>query len=410
MHGWHKRKLLEKAESEMMSGSYWIGWIGVLHWIAFASRFAYCQEVFVQDSAGLVAAIQAAAPGTRIRLASGDYPGGLSFKDVQGVLDKPIEIAAVDPARPPRIVGGSNNLQFSNAAHLILSDLLLTGGTGNGLNIDDGGRLDSPSHHIALRNLRISNVNVKGNHDAVKLSGVADFSVDNCVFERWGGQAIDMVGCHRGVIEGCRFLQSEDVSGSIGVQTKGGSSKVQVRRCYFNRPIERGVNLGGSTGLQFFRPKVQGYEAKDILVEGCIFDGCHAAVAFVGVDGGVVRFNTIYRPRRWVTRILQENNAPGFVPSRNGVFEDNVIVFRSDNWSEGGVNVGGNTAPETFRFARNVWYCEDRPDRSKPNLPTKEVDGIVGLNPLLKDPEKGDFGLSENSPAAKQGASAMPGS
>ena len=37
-------------------------------------------------------------------------------------------------------------------------------------------------------------------------------------------------------------------------------------------------------------------------------------VAFVGVDGATVRHNTIYRPRRWGLRILQENRAAGLRP------------------------------------------------------------------------------------------------
>src|SRR6185436_17236812 len=123
------------------------------------------------------------------------------------------------------------------------------------------------------------------------------------------------------------------------------------------------------TGLQFFRPKPQGYEARAIRVEGNTFIGSDAPVAFVGVDGAVVRFNTIYRPHKWALRILQETHAPGFVPSRGGVFEDNVVVFRLEGWIEGGVNIGPGTAPATFRFARNAWYCEDRPERSRPSLP-----------------------------------------
>lgn len=166
------------------------------------------------------------------------------------------------------------------------------------------------------------------------------------------------------------------------------------------------MNLGGSTGLAYFRPRVLGYEAKDVVVEGCVFDGCQTAVAFVGVDGAVVRFNTIYRPGRWAMRILQETTDAAFVPSRGGVFEDNIVVFRSDHWGEGGVNVGPKTAPETFRFARNVWYCEDRPERSRPTLPTKEVDGLVGKDPMFKDAEKGDFGLKSASPASGRGSTA----
>jgi hypothetical protein len=80
-------------------------------------------------------------------------------------------------------------------------------------------------------------------------------------------------------------------------------------------------------------------------------------------------------------RILQENNAPGFLPCRNGDVSDNLIVFNSARWSEGGVNVGGGTAPETFKFARNWWYCADRPDNSRPKLPSKEEAGVYGREP-----------------------------
>jgi len=72
------------------------------------------------------------------------------------------------------------------------------------------------------------------------------------------------------------------------------------------------------------------------------------------------------------------------------------------------VNVGPGTAPDTFRFAGNVWFCEDRPDQSRPRLPTPEKDGLVGVDPQLRDPAKGDFGVKPGSPAADKGADALP--
>jgi hypothetical protein len=360
-------------------------------------------EVFVKDRAGLESALAAARPGARIRLAPGDYAGGLSFHDLAGTEAKPIIVAAADPAHPPRIVGGTNGLQLSDVAHLTLEDLVFTGATGNGINVDDAGTFETPSHHVTIRRVSVLDVAADGNHDGIKLSGLDDFRLEDCRIHGWGGQGVDMVGCHRGVIDLCRFVQ-RDVRGTAGVQAKGGSSAIVVRSCTFNAAIDRGVNLGGSTGLAYFRPRVLGYEAKDLVVEQCVFDGCQTAVAFVGVDGAIVRFNTIYRPGRWAMRILQETTDPAFVPSRGGVFEDNVVVFRSDRWSEGGVNVGPRTAPETFRFARNVWYCEDRLERSRPTLPTQEVDGLVGVDPMFKDAEKGDLTLKPGSPAAGRGA------
>jgi hypothetical protein len=89
-----------------------------------------------------------------------------------------------------------------------------------------------------------------------------------------------------------------------------------VRNCTFINAGQRGVNLGGSTAMKVFRPLGAKYEAKDITVEGCRFVGSLSPVAFVGVDGAVVRYNTIYQPERWVVRILQETTEADFVPSR----------------------------------------------------------------------------------------------
>ena len=147
------------------------------------------------------------------------------------------------------------------------------------------------------------------------------------------------------------------------------------------------------------------YEARDITVEGCVFVGCEAPIAYVGVDGAVVRYNTFYRPGKWVLRILQETTAAGFVPCRNGRFEHNLVVFRR---TDVGVptNVGPNTSPESFTFADNLWYCEDRPAASTPQLPAKETGGVYGVDPKLADPSQNDF-APQNPAASAFGASAF---
>ena len=373
-----------------------------------AALGASADDIAVRGSEALRKAVSAAQPGTRLLLEPGEYEGGMYFQNVHGAPGQPIVIAAADREDLPIIQGGSNSFHFAHATHLELHDLVLTGATSNGLNIDDGGTYDTPAHHIVLRRLKVTDIGPKGNRDGIKLSGVDDFRIEDCVIERWGdgGSAIDMVGCHRGVIEGCTFRYQDDVPAN-GVQNKGGTSDIAVRRNRFEHAGARAVNIGGSTGLQYFRPPPQGYEAKDIRVEGNVFVGSLTPVAFVGVDGSVVRFNTIYHPGKWALRILQETRAPGFVPCRKGVFTDNIVVFRSDHWSEGGVNIGPATAPETFQFARNLWYCDDRSEASRPRLPSPEEHAVIGQDPLFRDPAGGDFGLRDDSPAAGKGHTAL---
>jgi hypothetical protein len=356
------------------------------------------------DDDHLRRALAEAVPGTTIRIASGTYRGGLFARGLRGEPGKPIVLAAANPGRPPVIEGGNYGLHLSDPAYVELHGLVIAKIRGNGLNIDDGGSYDSPAQHILLKGLVIRDIGPDGNRDGIKLSGVDDFRVEDCTVERWGsgGSGIDMVGCHRGTITGCTFRHKGEIGGN-GVQAKGGSSRILITGCRFEHAGSRAINLGGSTGLAFFRPRPQGYEAKDLTVEDCTFIGSQAPVAFVGVDGADVRHNTIYRPRRYALRILQETTGTGFVPSRNGRFTDNLIAFRSGEMTLP-VNIGPGTAPETFVLARNAWYCLDAPERSRPGLSISEADGVYGVDPRFQDGERGDLRHRTDGPAGRVGA------
>lgn len=362
-------------------------------------------------------AAEGAKPGTRIRVAPGTYAGGLFLTDLRGAEGKPIVIEAQDPKDPPVFEGGAEALHLVDPAFVEVRGLVCRGQTGNGVNVDDGGTPETPAHHVVLADLVVRDVGPSGNRDGIKLSGLEDFRVEGCTVLRWGagGSAVDMVGCRRGVIERCTFRHEEQAGQGSGVQAKGGTRDVTIRRSRFEHAGSRAVNAGGSTGLEFFRPplatwKGPRFEAKDVVVEGCTFVGSGAPVAFVGVDGAKFRFNTVWCPGRWVARILQETRAEGFVPSRGGEFTDNVVAFRSDAWAEGGVNVGGGTDAASFRFARNVWFALDAPERTKAlvRLPVAEEGGTYGKDPQFRDAAAGDFRVKPSGPAAKAGADALP--
>jgi len=357
----------------------------------------------VDSDAALSRALKQAGPATRIRIAPGRYRPGVWAAGLRGTRERPITIEGRDPQNPPRFEGGNEGWHLTDSAHVTLRHIDVSGQRHNGINIDDGGTYDTPSEHIFLRNIRVSDIGPSGNCDGIKLSGVDDFVVRNCQINGWGGQAVDMVGCHRGLIESCTFRGKKGYSQTTGPQTKGGSSDITIRRCTFHDAGARAVNLGGSTGLQFFRPPGAKYEARNITVEGCVFVGSEAPITFVGVDGATVRNNTIYHPGKWIFRILQETTADGFVPCRNGRFQRNLIVYRSSD-IQTTANIGPDTQPESFVFDDNYWYCEDQP-ASRPRLPGRETGGVYGPNPRLKSPADDDW--SPLAPAAtKYGAGA----
>ncbi len=374
--------------------------------------------VRVTTTGELRAAVNSAQPGTRIELAPGQYEGDSYFKNLRGEAEKPIILAGADPQRPPRISGGGNGLHLANPAFVELHNLEITGTKANGLSIDDGGQYSAVPRGLVLKGLRISNIGPRGNCDAIKLSGIHGFRVEDCILADWGvgsGSGIDMVGCHDGVVTGCAFRHRPEVqaTGGNGVQAKGGSSGIVIARNRFEYAGTRAVNLGGSTGAAYFRPPLDQWpegtpraEARNLTVEGNTFIGSLSPVAFVGVDGATVRFNTIYRPGRWALRILQENRDTSFVPCRNGVVTDNIFAFHSSEWNSGGVNIGGGTTPATFRFARNHWFCIDQPGRSEATLPSAEEGGTRGSDPQFTDMDKLDLRLKAGSALKGRGAEA----
>ena len=338
-------------------------------------------RITVRDSEQLRAAVLRAGPGTVIALAPGTYGPGVRLEGLAGKQGEPIVIEGTDPKRPPVFEGGKTALHLVDCSFVTLRNITVKGCSDNGINIDDGGSMDSPAHHIVLENITVLDTGPQGNRDGIKLSGLDDFALRNCRVAGWGGSAIDMVGCHRGVIEDCVFEGKQGFSQSSGVQMKGGSKDVVVQGCFFENAGLRSINLGGSTGPAYFRPQDARFEAEDITVAGNRFTGSMAFVAFVNSSNARVHHNTMYMSDKWILRILQETDQSRFPACRDGVFEHNLIVF--DRRVRSFVNVGPGTAPETFTFRSNAWFQTD--GGTRPRLPGDEEDGVYQIDPGLEN-------------------------
>ena len=297
---------------------------------------------------------------------------------------------------------GSEGLHLSDISYVKIQDITFTGQTGNSMNIDDAGTMETPAHHVLVWGCDFKNMGAQGNNDFLKLSGLDSFEVVNCSFRNGaaGGSGIDMVGCHFGIVRNCTF----DSLGSNCIQMKGGTRYMRIENNMFRNGGQRALNLGGSTGLAFFRPMDAPHEAADISVYANVFIKSQAPVAFVGSERVDVANNTFYLPEKWVMRILQETvDTSRFVPCRNGMFRNNIIYFSSAVTTH--VNIGSNTSPETFLFSHNLWYNTSNPSSSTPGLPTAESNAIKGQDPKFTSASLENFTLTNTSPAISTGTS-----
>jgi|GEM_PF-313563 len=346
----------------------------------------------------LESAAAAVLPGDTIIFRAGVYAGGEYVEGLQGTASAWITIMA-PPGEEVVLRGGTNAWQLSDPAWLRISGFVLEGQTGNGLNIDDAGTFDTPAHHVIIERCTWRGIDASGNNDLLKLSGLDSFEVRACVFldGAAGGSMIDMVGCHNGSFTGNRFERA----GSNCIQAKGGTRYIRIERNTFIDGGARAINIGGSTGLQFFRPQGANSESADIRIYSNVFVGSDAPVAFVGTVNSEVVNNTIWLPGRWVMRILQETTGSGFLQCGDNVFRNNIVVVGNAAASPA-VNIGPNTRPESFIFSGNLWYNVDDADWGGPNLPSAESGGIIGADPMLVAPP-GDMSLRNGSPAIGAG-------
>ncbi|TAL70887.1 MAG: T9SS type A sorting domain-containing protein [Bacteroidetes bacterium] len=339
-----------------------------------------------------------AQPGDTIMVNDVVEEGTQWISELKGNQDNWIYILATDQ----QDIVYSGNVEawhLSDCAYIYIKGFKFEGQSGNGVNIDDAGTFDTPSHNINIENCEWRIMNASGNNDQLKMSGVDDFIIRNCNFSKGseGGSMVDLVGCHNGLFDFNFFNDA----GANAIQAKGGSKDIWIERNLFTDAGERAVNIGGSTDSAYFRPQGINYEASNIYVHSNVFVGSTAPIAFVGTVNSEVVNNTIVNPGKWAIRILQENT-DGMLQCSNNIFKNN-IVYIQDYAAYPTLNIGPNTLPETFEFSNNLWYNWQDMNWTGPNLPVTETDGILGKDPLFKDYAHYGYELQPGSPAIGKG-------
>lgn len=333
-------------------------------------------------------AAAAATPGTSIVLGAGVHQGDQFVSALHGTAAAPIWIGGEPGQEKPVLEGGTTALQLERANYVVIHDLEVRGATGNGINLDDGGEVadDTAAQYLAVERVFIHAIGTGGNNDCLKVSGINHLRVYDSHFEACGsgGSGIDHVGCHHVVIA------DNVIDGAMasGVQVKGGSTDIDIRGNRVGIDGERALNLGGSTDLDLFRPPLStsapNAEARRIHAYSNIIVTTNTSgtpFAFVGCVDCLVANNLAVGAQRWHLRILQETATQSgytFEPAGQGRVINNSFVFLAASLATA-VNVGDDTAPETFTFSHNLWNASDDPSSSAPALPVPETEGVVGM-------------------------------
>lgn len=339
------------------------------------------QFIHVYDDKDFINAIAEVQPGQTILVTPGRYKGEISIKALTGAHDAWITIQGIDEYHKPIIYGGKVGLHLKDCRYVRLKNFIITDSEYNGVNIDDGGNYQYPAKNIIVENVHIYNIGGKGNRDGIKLSGVDLFSVIQCRIIGWGGSAIDMVGCHDGLITKSHFEGIRGFSQRNGVQAKGGSRNIIIQKSFFKNAGTHAVVIGGHTGKDYFRPKGINYEAKAIRASGNVIIGSRIPIAWGAAMGGDVTHNSIVYPEKAVVRIYQPMEDSKLIPCQSGLFANNLVV--TGNKPIRMVKIEKGTLPKTFIFQQNVWYSPDI-DIIR-NLPVQETNGIYDIDPELRD-------------------------
>ncbi|MFT3768888.1 MAG: hypothetical protein QM820_25885 [Minicystis sp.] len=270
--------------------------------------------------ATLLAALQAAKPGTEVRV-SGALPADTYTTGVKGTDAAPIWITGEPGAR----IGP---LTLQTASHVIVRDLEISGSaTGHVLHFFD-------ADHLLFQHIDV--------HDA-GLSVIKGSQASNVYFEDsefWDGgkqsgyPLFDYVGVNTGHVVRSNFHDNP----GIMLMLKGGTSDLLVAWNEIHHQTNGGnaLELGESTGPQYFQPLDSAFEGLRIVAFGnLLHDLAGPPVSFEGCKDCAALHNTI-----WSTTGPQ---LVRFLPGAAGMSSGATVSLSQGCRFAGNIVVGGQS-------------------------------------------------------------------
>jgi hypothetical protein len=366
--------------------------------------------------ASIAGALKAAKPGDRITVAAGKYDCSNTYVDgstgaAQGTMDHPIWIrgdagAVVDCGDP--VNGTGTALMLVGVHYIVVEGIEFTNAGGHILHVygSSNGVLfkNVHAHRAGLACLKAS----QSDGVSVEDSELSDAGLAGDPSKATSGQIIDYVGVHNSLVARSKIHgavgNGMGSPANIAVQFKGGSHDIILAQNEIYA-ANTAVNLGGSTGAQFFDPQDADYEGQNVVAYANVVTGpMDVAFSAIGCHQCAVYNNTVVAPiGSQALRMLPGATPQGGTSHTIGFTVENNLFSFVGNGPQDLFNATPDDQAGVVQQA-NLFFASGKPASSiYSDVPVVGAPGnILDMDPVLVSPPA-DVHLGKGSPAIGAG-------
>jgi len=318
----------------------------------------------------IAVAVASSAPGTKVSLAAGTYPGEV-VNSAHGTATAPLWIEG--PATGTRAsVGG---IQLVQPQYVVVRHLDVGSTSLSAFNADDGGDRANPvAHHLVIDDVAASSAAQR----CFQLTGVSDVTIVRSTATSCE-RGVMMIGVHRARLS--RLAISNTTTAAV--QAAGGSDDIELRQSRIDNGGAFAVWLGGISDETEFRPPLTqatgNYEVSDFRVFDNVIHGSTAGFVCGLCTNSLVAANYYQGSPSYVLHLMVPHGSLSgfaFVASGHLHVADNAFEVNSNPY---GLRVDTGTDGASCTFANNLWFESDDPANSMPALPNPETNGVYGM-------------------------------
>jgi len=308
------------------------------------------------------AAVAGRAPGTRIELLAGTYPGEL-ITDLHGTAMAPFWIEGPASGERARF---TSLLRFAGPQYVAVRHLDIVSDTRALTFDDDGNRSAGIAHHIAVADVVASGP--AGTGDCLQLTGVDDVSFDRV--ESTGCRVgLRVSGSHRAVLMRLQVATTT----FAGIVVQSGSDQVEVRQSTLTNTGQRGIWIGGSSSEDEFRPPLSmrdgNYESAHVRVLNTMITGTGLeAIACSHCRDSVVAGSLIRGSWTEIGHLIAEHGpiaGHAFLPSGKLAWKNNAIEVTSNAIP---MVADSGTDLASVERSHNLWNGTEPPASDEPGM------------------------------------------